>query len=773
MNSTPFNIEINSILKIISKDIYDSPLSLLRENVQNAYDAILMRQKKDENFRDAKINISLDGQRLVVEDNGIGMTYENLKDNYWTAGSSGKNNDLARSAGVVGTFGIGAMANFGVCTSLEVISRYYGSDVTITSKLNRDEISLSEKCINYDDAVNHKEDYGTSVAVTLDMDFKMTKESAIEYLSQYVEYIKIPILFNGELISQRDYSLHNPMNPDKFLYISDHYKKGDWEFDYNLLFSRSNSVSPQIFIHNIFKSTRKVEGDVKLDTISGNQIFGCRNGFGLAQMPIGSSFNFGGIINLKLLTPTAGRDAISRESIDFVTRLISIADDLVAEKLSQTLMADNSREFQQYVRTHRKYELANNIAINIAGAGGDERITLGEIDKVTKGKTTYYYLGSDKALLNSYLDKNNMVLVPSNDYTRKMIQIAVMKNKGIPEISDEIKVLSEYKDEDLSVAEITIKVKIQNIMTDQYFINNCEIHYAVISHNVSAKIENIHDKVVIYLAKESNDMTYLMELYENEYGMLEPMVTDFVRSRLYPKFSQYVPSTKRDGTDAFYAMLQRKKELYTIDSYEMGEMDFVIDEYKKGKISIDEVLKAAVREKKSQKQEVSSVHVGNIGDVLGSVPSASSKSPMPMTQQPPDTFDAMPPIMRLTTDTKYKILRCSEPDEKLNGYTTFLAISDKMYRDLGDFFLQPHTTRIIWSMHKIIYIFSLPSNNLTLYYDMELEAPLSNTGGRLIQSSTIVTKGRIFIPIIAEMDDYFNVRVGTRKFYVRYDSVRN
>lgn len=771
MESTPFKIEINSILRIISKDIYDSPLSLLRENVQNAYDAILMRQKKDDKFRDAKINICLDGLHLIVEDNGIGMTYENLRDNYWTAGSSGKNNELAKSAGVVGTFGIGAMANFGVCTSLEVISRCYGSDVTITSKLDRDKISLSENCIMYDSTTNHKEDYGTIVSVTLGSDYRMTKDEAIKYLSQYVQYIKIPILFNGDLISQKDYSLHNPMNSERFLFLSEHYKKGDWEFDYNLLFSRSSSVSPQIYIYNIINATKKIEGDVKLDTVSGTPIFGCRNGFGLAQMPIGSSFNFGGIVNLKLLTPTAGRDAISKESINFVAKLMTIVDDLVAEKLSQTQMADNSREFQQYVRSHRRYDLANSIAINIAGS--DERITLGEIEKVTNGKTTYYYQGCDKTLLNSYLDKNNMVIVPSNDYTRKMIQIAVLKRKGIPEISDEIKVLSEYKDEDLSVPEITIKVKIQNIMTDQYFINNCEIRYAVISHQVSVKIDNVNDRVVIYLAKDSNDLAYLTELYENEYGMLEPMVTDFVRSRLYPKFSQYVPSAKRDGTDAFYAMLQRKKELYTIDSYEMGAMDIVIDEYKKGKISIDDVLKTAVREKKSQKQEVSSVHVGNIGDVLGSVPATSSKGPMPMTQQAPDSFDAMPPIMRLSTDTKYKILRSSEPEEKLNGYTSFLAISDKMYRDLGDFFLQPHTTRVIWSMHKIIYIFALPSNNLTLYYDMELETPLSNTGGRLIQSSTIVTKGRIFIPIIDEMDDYFNVREGTKKFYVRYDSVRS
>jgi len=40
------------------------------------------------------------------------MTPDDLSQHYWTAGSSSKNNEDARAAGVVGTFGIGAMANF-------------------------------------------------------------------------------------------------------------------------------------------------------------------------------------------------------------------------------------------------------------------------------------------------------------------------------------------------------------------------------------------------------------------------------------------------------------------------------------------------------------------------------------------------------------------------------------------------------------------------------------------------------------------------------------
>ena len=38
-----FEVETARVLEILSKEIYDSPMALLRENVQNAYDATLMR----------------------------------------------------------------------------------------------------------------------------------------------------------------------------------------------------------------------------------------------------------------------------------------------------------------------------------------------------------------------------------------------------------------------------------------------------------------------------------------------------------------------------------------------------------------------------------------------------------------------------------------------------------------------------------------------------------------------------------------------------------
>lgn len=98
MSDIPFNVQIDRVLDLLCSQIYDSPLSLLRENVQNAYDAILQRSHIDTDFINPEIRITIDNHTLSIYDNGIGMDADGLKTHYWTAGSSGKNNPEARAA---------------------------------------------------------------------------------------------------------------------------------------------------------------------------------------------------------------------------------------------------------------------------------------------------------------------------------------------------------------------------------------------------------------------------------------------------------------------------------------------------------------------------------------------------------------------------------------------------------------------------------------------------------------------------------------------------
>ena len=760
-----FNIKFDKILQILCKEIYDSPLSMLRENVQNAYDAILIRKKYDPSMKEGCIRVTIDGKSISVLDNGIGMTQDNLNKNYWTAGSSGKNNEYAKAAGVVGTFGIGAMANFGVCQQLKVITRYYNSDLTITSWVNKDDLSHEEECIQTSLTENKLDEPGTTVEVELDNEHNISVNDAIEYLSPFVKYLQVPLYINDNLVSCQNYKL--PIASINEVSIEGEEKLNEGlNFNYRILLNKNNFVNPRIELSNINSTYSKTAfGDIVLNSTD-HSIYGLRNGFGLSQIPIASEFDMGGVANLINLVPTAGRDAISRQSVDFVMKLVSCADSLVANAIAKSDMADNSRELILYIRNHSDYSLADNIKIGVANT--EERISLGQIQSNIDGKNVMYYSGSDKSIINSYEDRDNIVLIPSNDRIRRHVQIHVLQLKGIPEIADS-PVASEPIDYKLLTAEyLSILYKIKSVIEDDYLVPDCKVDFADISHGLSILVQQEGKYVHVYLKQNTSDLDTVKQLYKDNYSLFEPFIKDFVRTRLYNKIAPYIPSSQRDGADALYELLQRKKELYTIETTDYGNMDYLLNEYLQGRAKIEDVFKAVNREKNKQKQTLDFGNVGNVHEILGETPMS------PSHEEDITVYDAMPPIMRLETHTEYKILT-TESESNIEGYSSFLALSEKMDHDFRDFFYQPHTTRVIWSMHKIIYIFTHASGNLTLYYEMELNKKLSNnaTGGKAIKTATIITDNRIFVPIISDLRNYFDIKLGKLTFLVRFDSVKS
>lgn len=771
MESTTLNINFKNILDIISKDIYDSPLSLLRENVQNAYDAILMRMKADQGFSAGKIDIIIDGKELTIADNGIGMDYENLSHNYWSAGCSGKNNELAKSAGVVGTFGIGAMANFGVCTELSVTTRRMGNNPIIYSVAQRDKLSVTEKCIEYKQiSKSTLADFGTIVHVTLDASSTINMAVAKEYLAPYVQYLPIPVYINDELISKNSYWIDDVK--DGGIINDGTFSDSRFCFNFKVRIRRNNAqkVCPQILIEDIQEYNKPISGNLWLYSEM-PLVFGFRNSFGLATVPVSSAFNFGGVANLGNLTPTAGRDAVSRESAMFVTRLTEIASSIVAETIANTDMADASREFLSYVRSSRRYELAKKVKISLCNS--DERYELQSIKKQDGDIKSMYYQGNDKTVMDSFSDPHILLFIPANDTTRKNIQLWWLRNNGIEEVPDNITITNEItSDIDLTKEEFSIKFKIERILDDDYLMPQTNVIFANISHGLNVHVNYKDSVLTIYLQRNSQDQSYLKKLYNEDYSMFEPFVKEFVRTTLYPKFSSYLPSSKKYGAEALYKIMQQRKELYTIESADQGNMDYVMGEYLKGRASFNDVLKAAQKAKTTQTQTVNSGNVGQVQDVVGKLATKTSPADNSCNE---DTYEALPPIVVDIDAKNYKLLRSDNNELNLHGYHTFLALSDKMFKENKDFFMSPHSTKVIWSTHKIIFIFTHISGTLTLYYDIDLNKPLENnfTGGKEIKTATIVANDRIFIPVIPEMDSYFNVTNKQLKFYVRFDTVRN
>src|SRR5580704_12305717 len=92
-SSFPAGFDFESVLRAISKQIYETPLAFIRENVQNAVDAIRIQALRDtatpgdERYR---IDITVEGTKVVVRDNGTGMSAGDLESFFWTIGASGK-----------------------------------------------------------------------------------------------------------------------------------------------------------------------------------------------------------------------------------------------------------------------------------------------------------------------------------------------------------------------------------------------------------------------------------------------------------------------------------------------------------------------------------------------------------------------------------------------------------------------------------------------------------------------------------------------------------
>ncbi|MEQ1845997.1 MAG: ATP-binding protein, partial [Nitrospira sp.] len=278
-----FKVETTRVLQILAREIYDSPLALLRENLQNAYDAVRMRFASSGPLSDGgRVDIRVGNGEVSITDNGIGMTEEVLRENFWKAGSSGKRSDGARRAGVVGTFGIGAMANFGVCTRLMVETRADGGLDVLRSIAERDSLKIAEECISLERIASDRE-VGTTVTAILDNEHSISPEQALRYLEPYVGFLPVPVYLNGDLISRSTVESRLPIGGRTFVQLGSRVLNDDLcggTFDVRA----DSNGQVLLFVTDVTLGGNAIEGGIAL-VQTGGQLMGLRSYFGLAPIP--------------------------------------------------------------------------------------------------------------------------------------------------------------------------------------------------------------------------------------------------------------------------------------------------------------------------------------------------------------------------------------------------------------------------------------------------------------------------------------------------------
>ena len=136
MAKKQFKAESKKLLDLMINSIYTNKEIFLRELISNASDAIdklyyqsLTNDKIKINKDELKITIELDKKKrkIVISDNGCGMTKDELENNLGVIAKSGslsfKEENKSEDIDIIGQFGVGFYSAFMVAKKIKVESK--------------------------------------------------------------------------------------------------------------------------------------------------------------------------------------------------------------------------------------------------------------------------------------------------------------------------------------------------------------------------------------------------------------------------------------------------------------------------------------------------------------------------------------------------------------------------------------------------------------------------------------------------------------------------
>ena len=658
--SFPAGIDFESVLRIISKQVYETPLAFIRENVQNAVDAIRIQALRDggrPEDNSYRIVVTVDDGKIVVADNGIGMSANDLQDFFWTIGASGKRTPEALAAGCVGVFGIGGFANFGVCDTLEVISQKEDDPRGTLTRLSEAEIREAGTAIP-----NVTMEYSELAAprgtiVTGQLREAPNIDELRRYLLDFTRFVPMAVYFNGQKISQTKFS--DAENQENYKEITDgtqEWHAGSLVIRGRLFEDLGHSLVVMIENLNVNGKPANLEGLLRFEQ---GPISAFKNGFKLCTTQIRSTIGVSGRLDCDRFVPTAGRDSLDSDTTSLLGRIVSALEKVAIEAVLETpeRIAQHTRIFG-YLLRNGLVEKMGNVMVRLAD--GSE-IALGDVRKRAKqGGVRVFFGVAQKQALNQIMQaRGHLVVLLSSDRNRRDAERRYLERycsaksfDGVMGCSEHYKELTRFEKVFLSELELNI--------SRSYEIEKFRLIPGKLTEDIPVFLSERggSQPLDIFVNVRHSEITKLEGLgYTN---ILYSLISTFCREYLGPSLKKWSPRFFGDGAINLDLLSKRRSELWVLVKDDIGEV-----------------------QKGGQRQVVtrSDIHMVRVG--------GGHDQPEPTPQKP------NPRILRIVDE---------DGDMGLAGH--YIRVPDTAFKAYGDLLQSCESRGLVWAGNKVTYVAS-------------------------------------------------------------------
>ena len=255
-----FQTETKQLLKLMIHSLYSNKEIFIRELVSNASDALdklrfnsVQNKNLSKLTKNAMINVHVitEENKIVISDNGIGMTEEEVIENIGTIARSGTasfleniTGDEKKDSNLIGQFGVGFYSAFMVADKVQVITKsalQLDGEGTFWESTGEDKYKI--KSIP-------KEEHGTEIHIFLNEEnIEFADISRVRFLlEKYSQYINFPLhILDGKELNDR-------VNEAEALWLKSKRSIKDSEYKDFYKFISFDQDEPISWIHN------KVEG---------------------------------------------------------------------------------------------------------------------------------------------------------------------------------------------------------------------------------------------------------------------------------------------------------------------------------------------------------------------------------------------------------------------------------------------------------------------------------------------------------------------------------